>query len=322
MSSNRQEFEDDFFRRLRNSTPQQQWQIGQELNPYAEPQLTQAEMTRFRMLMEHIAFEALKKVLPRTSELQGAHWARHIESFCYEAFDHAVRNACSTLLKAKAVKANIKEAKTKANDVVHQAKIAMRTERSRLIKDTRNELARNLQTARGKLRKLAMQIVAHERKVALYGDLYKTRQAMAGQLERARKRLFEIRRRRVVEEAQIMRANGGVLPNHVNSTLYPSPPLPELPASLLGEGLPEEPGIYFLWRNGIIEYVGKSIKLNQRVVLKTHHVLREHHTISYVVLDERDLTWAECWYIGCLRPQLNFGRLASHYDPDYKETSS
>ncbi|MBE0615233.1 MAG: hypothetical protein IH604_16290 [Burkholderiales bacterium] len=36
------------------------------------------------------------------------------------------------------------------------------------------------------------------------------------------------------------------------------------------------------------------------------------HLISFMFVDAFELDWAECWYIGTLRPRLNFGVNAAH----------
>ena len=94
--------------------------------------------------------------------------------------------------------------------------------------------------------------------------------------------------------------------------LYPEVPLPWLAPSDTGDMLPTEAGVYFFWKDGVIEYVGRSKNLCNRVRLGTHHVLRKDHQISFLPFEERVTTWAECYYIGVVRPMLNFGKMGSH----------
>lgn len=93
------------------------------------------------------------------------------------------------------------------------------------------------------------------------------------------------------------------------SDWYPEIPLaPQFRPHNNGEGLPNDPGVYFLWAKGIVEYVGKSAKgLNQRLRLGHHPVLRSDHQISFLLFRPSILAWAESYYIGIARPPLNFG---------------
>jgi hypothetical protein len=78
--------------------------------------------------------------------------------------------------------------------------------------------------------------------------------------------------------------------------------------------LPESPGIYFLWAGTIVEYIGRSITINKRLSLGSHHVLTEDHQISFVLIERKYLSFAEHWYIGLVRPKLNDGMHATHHN--------
>jgi hypothetical protein len=91
----------------------------------------------------------------------------------------------------------------------------------------------------------------------------------------------------------------------VEDLRYPPMPAPSLVPSEPGDGLPASTGVYALWQEPIVDYVGKSVCLQARVRLGTHHRLRAEHRISYVELPEPLLRWAEPYYIGTLRPWLN-----------------
>jgi excinuclease UvrABC nuclease subunit len=97
---------------------------------------------------------------------------------------------------------------------------------------------------------------------------------------------------------------------------YPEIPIAKEVASATGENLPYASGIYFLWSGQRIEYVGQAKYLCNRVILGRHHVLKESHMISYVLISRTYLTWAENYYIGIIRPQLNYGLNASHNRPE------
>lgn len=134
------------------------------------------------------------------------------------------------------------------------------------------------------------------------------RKEIAAQMRAARAKLSAIKRAIQVADRQLEARDNRLVPPHER---YPDAPAGSIRPSDTGAGLPEAPGIYFLWAGELVEYVGQSIKLCNRVKVG-HHQLRKDHLISYVELDARELTWAECWYIGALRPKLNFGRHASH----------
>jgi hypothetical protein len=94
---------------------------------------------------------------------------------------------------------------------------------------------------------------------------------------------------------------------------YPSPPAPTVRAHKDGVGLPSGSGIYFLWNEGQIAYVGQSICLIKRLRLGNHHAMIDGDEISYVEMEREKLTWAECFYLGALSPPRNFGGSASHH---------
>lgn len=85
---------------------------------------------------------------------------------------------------------------------------------------------------------------------------------------------------------------------------YPDVPRGYIKPTWNGAGLPNASGIYFLWADDAVEYVGQSIALNRRVT-HGHGRVRQDHRISFVLIARAELQWAECWYIGCLRPRLN-----------------
>ena len=106
--------------------------------------------------------------------------------------------------------------------------------------------------------------------------------------------------------------------NHsqVKDKQYPAIPLPQIDPDKRGAGLPRVSGIYFLWDEGKVVYVGQAKKLCDRLRLGSHHILTKNHRISFLFVNQNELTWAECYYIGIARPRLNFGRKAGHYQGD------
>jgi len=93
---------------------------------------------------------------------------------------------------------------------------------------------------------------------------------------------------------------------------YPEVPPPSLVWTENGEGLPESAGVYFIWKGGQCVYIGQSLNLKQRCS-GVHERINSDDRLSYVCLDPYELTWAENFYIGVMRPRRNYGRSASHY---------
>lgn len=93
--------------------------------------------------------------------------------------------------------------------------------------------------------------------------------------------------------------------------MYPPVPGPEIPVERAGRGMPPRAGVYFVWRDGEVKYVGQSIRLSSRCGL-SHHAMNPGEMLSWVEIEPVRLTWAECFYIGLLRPTRNFGQHAAH----------
>ena len=94
--------------------------------------------------------------------------------------------------------------------------------------------------------------------------------------------------------------------------MYPKVPAVAIKAARFKDsGLPGEAGIYFVWRNGCVVYVGQSISLRERATT-LHENIEEGDSLSWVTIDPRTLDFAECYYIGILQPQNNFGTRARH----------
>jgi hypothetical protein len=92
---------------------------------------------------------------------------------------------------------------------------------------------------------------------------------------------------------------------------YPKVSLFIVPATETGDGIPPDSGIYFVWENGAVVYVGQSINLGARCRLG-HHAIRNGDKISFVLVPKNILNFAESFYIGLLRPIRNYGKKADH----------
>ena len=187
----------------------------------------------------------------------------------------------------------------------------------------RHNLAEELKCARTRLRALRRMIANEEyeaeklvaikapevkKQIALFAS--SIRKEYADRLVSAKKRLAALRAAYQDQSDAFARP---AIEQSIEGQ-YPAVPAAAFIPKKYGYGLPSSPGIYFLWLNDTVEYVGRANKLCDRLNLGGHHVLREDHRISFVLLPIKELTWAECWYIGMLRPKRNFGVSASHYE--------
>jgi hypothetical protein len=319
----------------------------------------------FKVFVEGALAQAFRKFpFHEINFREREYWIENIQMRVYRAFREVITENLDLLLKAKDNKVHIRDAKTTAKEITKAAEAWAAQERKRaeqegkrLIREMRDQEAKNLREVRKKIGMLRNTAAHLERRLGVMGPLLEARKVLADQLIRgrnrlnaltrsyvkeaveqdilpskgevslarkllaeqlvgARHRLARLRNAGVRQETELIAHHQGLLPHRILSDLYPNPPLPECAPSETGLGIPEKSGIYFLWRNGVVEYVGLSINLNSRVRLKVHHVLRNHHDISFVLIERRDLTWAENWYIGALRPQLNYGRQAYHYNEE------
>jgi hypothetical protein len=146
------------------------------------------------------------------------------------------------------------------------------------------------------------------------------RKTLSDELRDGRRRLREIHQRIEHELANVASAIErayekavGTYSTELAKSNYPEVPPPFFAPSAEGDGIPSIPGIYFLWDGETIVYVGQSVNLNQRVRLG-HWRLRPEYKISILPIDKFFLTWTECYYIGLVKPEKNFGRSASHYN--------
>lgn len=68
-------------------------------------------------------------------------------------------------------------------------------------------------------------------------------------------------------------------------------------------GVPEAPGIYFAWSDGVCVYVGKSKNLRYR--LRCHDIVDDSHLVSFLEMPLHEIHLAELFYIWALKPRLN-----------------
>jgi hypothetical protein len=263
-----------------------------------EENLNGAERRRAEQLLIDIAHSAFKKA----NNSQPVDWRNRKErERTIKSLESAVVRQCNILIKAAQVKPG-----------AHRSLAAEKKRRAA----TRKELADELRSSRTKLKLLRRRIdqADQEAAKAVEERARDIRKSWAMRLNSARARLQAIRMAIESESRTWDKTRRSSINDVTNARLYPEVPAPMLAPTRDGLSLPDAPGIYFLWNGSTIEYVGKSIRLCNRVRLGSHHVLMGTHKISFVFVDAKQLTWAECYYIGTLQPQLNYGAMASHYE--------
>lgn len=98
----------------------------------------------------------------------------------------------------------------------------------------------------------------------------------------------------------------------INGNAYQPVPKPEIEPSMNGNGFPFGPGVYFVFENQLVVYVGQSTRLRARVTLR-HANIRAGDVLSFLPFPTEQLNFAEAFYIGLLCPVRNFnGRGREH----------
>lgn len=88
---------------------------------------------------------------------------------------------------------------------------------------------------------------------------------------------------------------------------YPAVPELKYPVTRRASpSIPPSPGVYFVYEGNDLVYVGQSKNLRQRVTAK-HKQIRYGSMVSWLEMPDSELSFAESFYIGALRPSLNFG---------------
>jgi len=95
-----------------------------------------------------------------------------------------------------------------------------------------------------------------------------------------------------------------ITPGSFDPHRFPAPPDPTIRPTKNGEGLPAGPGIYFVWQEYSIVYVGLSKNLRRRATL-AHSRIRDTDTLSFLEFPDHDLERVEAFYIGVIYPRRN-----------------
>lgn len=247
-----------------------------ELEP---PRIMDAQFMSAQDLLFHAASRALEAAL----SIRRGRWTPERYQGMLRVFQSAVVAECERIERASKTMMTMEQAKVEIEAERKKAREAISSRREKaeakvLLEENqaRHKLARDLKAAKSKLRSLQNYIAA--RKV---------------DAERVEARINQL--------GIIERVNSGE-PGHC----YPEVPRQMIEPHPEGKGLPEAAGVYFLWKDGAVDYVGQSTRLCNRL-RPTHDVLRSDHRISYVLVDPKHLLYAEAYYIGLLRPRQNFG---------------
>jgi len=258
---------------------------------------TQFEIRRATEILETAAKKALLKVECQHKGQEFGQFLARARQEVELAFTMAIRRQCANIIDAAKMSPSI------YGDL----------QKRRL--DARKRLGDELRAARATLRALRWKVkhadeeaykVVSERAVGVRRDL-------ATRLVSARTRLKALRSSIERESGLWSSSTAPIIKEAALLDMYPDVPHPTFMPHREGIGLPETAGVYFLWSGDAVEYVGKATRLSNRLRLGSHHILREDHLISFVFADACNLDWTECFYIGALRPKLNFGMSAAHY---------
>lgn len=85
----------------------------------------------------------------------------------------------------------------------------------------------------------------------------------------------------------------------------PIPPAMCLPGQY--ERVPQSSGVYFVWENGRVVYVGKSSCLAKRATYG-HEKITSRDSVSWLLFPADVLEYAEAFYIGVAMPERNFNK--------------
>jgi hypothetical protein len=259
--------------------------------------LTKADEKR----MDNILLDAAKRAIRKIEKdliIDRDHYTK-ISKYISSAFEYALKKECDLLIKASKTKPSVINAIEECKAIRGRA---------------RKEKAEELKSARKKLRETKWKIQSAEliAEKLVQEHSKESRKIWADKLRSAKIRLNRLQEAHT-ERSRVISTHA-IMNQHMDKDYhgYPCVPKATTPAAKCNDDFPASPGIYFFWNGEVVEYVGQSINLSNRLKLGHHHVLRTDHVVSFVSVNRPELTWAECYYIGLLRPQLNFGVNASH----------
>lgn len=262
-----------------------------------EQDITKAEKIRMEHIIADIiskAFNGLKKDIKSNFNQFSFYTAKQMEGL----IEKVVIRECDRILSAAKVKPD-----------VHK----LIAEIKRRRKEARSLLADELRSSKNKLKALQWKIenaeVEASRLVREKENLM--RKDVAQRLKTGREKL-----KRLNQNYNDLSETWADNCFQTKGEQYPPIPSPQINPDGQGAGLPRTSGIYFLWDENEIVYVGQARRLCDRLRLGGHHVMTKNHRISFVFTKPHELNWAECYYIGIAKPRLNFGKRAVHREED------
>jgi hypothetical protein len=98
---------------------------------------------------------------------------------------------------------------------------------------------------------------------------------------------------------------------HIDTASYPDVPtkICPVPVDEKSSWLPSVPGVYFVWDEEAVQYVGQSVRLSGRVTVG-HESINPGDMVSFMTCEYELLDFAECHYIGACKPKRNFNSSA------------
>lgn len=141
----------------------------------------------------------------------------------------------------------------------------------------------------------------------LLKDLTDQLRSAGEKLFKAKEELEEYSKQSATALAQYMKDEWNQWKKRFVPNEYPDPPPGVIKPTAEGIGVPVASGIYFVWENGIVAYVGQSVNMNSRVRLNNHQAIYKSDLLSFVPFKKGELVWAECYYIGMMKPPRNRG---------------
>lgn len=280
-----------------------------------EPFDSQAHEKRFIRFIEQVCEDAVIKALKSKPVLEVvAPYAYDYKSVPRKVLNDVIKPLLSDVLRLTfTANSKLLTKMTKGVNDVKGAKIkhdankaALRKELSEIRSVAREGLSKELKVARFKLRHLRQEAERLERSNAIrLTPEGQQRLPLAVQLARARARLRSLHVATEGEVKKLVKVAG--YSADLNHKLYGviPPPTHDPVINNMPTSIPDASGIYFLWNGDSIEYVGQSIQLSKRLTLGSHHILKPHHKISYLLIERVEIDWAEAWFIGVCRPISN-----------------
>lgn len=259
----------EFYNKINNVQEQATVTSIEKQERVKKPELTYNERLFFWSL-DKIIQEVFRKT-PPFEKKQDTYLNSEFMQKVKVLIDREIRKNCSMIIEACSQSDYMKKKIKTIDEKIEARKISLR-----------KELANNLLSGRKKLKDLSYKIIEKKR-----------------ELKMAEEKLEGLCKTISTYE-MIMDIKGFEVE-------YPPVPTPTIKPTIEGTDIPEESGIYFIWSGQKLKYVGQSINLSRRLRLENHHKLEESDLISFVLIPKHLLLYAECFYIGAMKPTSNGG---------------